>query len=68
MTQEEALNEIKTKPLVNPWPTAGKGLGLSKGATYDAIHRGEIEVVKYGKLFKVVTASLRRKLGIEAAS
>ena len=64
---EEAIEEIKTKPVVPVWPTVGLVLGLSRGATYDALRRGEIDVVKYGRLYKAVTSSLRRKLGIEAA-
>jgi hypothetical protein len=65
-TVEEAIAEIRTKPVVPPWPTVGVVLGLSRGATYDAIRRGEIEVIEVGRLKKVITAPLRRKLGIEA--
>ncbi len=67
MTLDEAIRDIKTKPVVPVWPTVGLVLGLSRGATYDALKRGEIETVKYGRLHKAVTAPLRRKLGIEAA-
>ena len=66
MTTEEAIEEIRSKPVVSPWPVVGVVLGLSKGATYDAIRRGEIEVIEVGRLKKVITAPLRRKLGIEA--
>jgi hypothetical protein len=46
----------------------GVVLGLSKSATYDAIRRGEIEIIEVGRLKKVITAPLRRKLGIGDAS
>ena len=35
-TVEEAIAEIRTKPVVPPWPTVGVVLGLSRGATYAA--------------------------------
>lgn len=38
-----------------------------RNATYAAISRGEIEVVKVGKRILATTAPLRRKLGIETA-
>ena len=63
-TVAEALEEIRTKPLVNLWPTVGVAYGVSRGAIYDAAARGEIEVIGIGRLRKAVTASLRRKLGI----
>jgi len=63
----EILEDIRTKPTVPPWPHAGKASGLTKGGTYAAIHRGEIEVIRFGRLFKVVCAPLRKRLGIEAA-
>jgi hypothetical protein len=50
------------------WPEVGRLLHLGRGATYAAVARGEIEVVKIGKLKRVPTAWLKRKLGIESAS
>jgi excisionase family DNA binding protein len=51
------------EPLVMPlWPEAGRALGLSRNATYDAARRGEIPTVRFGKLIKVPTAALRRML------
>ena len=65
-TIEEAVNEIKTKPVVDIWPTVAVALGISKGAAYAAVNRGEIEVLEIGRLKKPISAPLRRKLGIEA--
>lgn len=67
MTLEEALREIRTRPVVNLWPTVGTALSLSRGATYAAVNRGEIEVIELGRLKKAITAPLRRKLGLESA-
>jgi len=64
-TVEEALNEITTKPVVDIWPTLCVALDISKGAGYAAAKRGEFDVLEIGKLKKAVTASLRRKLGLE---
>lgn len=67
MTLEEALKEIRTKPVVPLWPVVGVALDLSRGSVYAAAARGEIDVMEVGRLKKAITASLRRKLGLEAA-
>jgi hypothetical protein len=61
---EEALNEIRTKPVVDA-PVVCAALDISRGAYYAAVKAGEIEVMEVGRLKKVITAPLRRKLGIE---
>jgi hypothetical protein len=63
-TVEQCLEEIRTKPTVPPWPTLGVALSLSKGAPYDAVNRGDFETLRVGRLIKVITAPLRKKLGI----
>jgi hypothetical protein len=61
---EECIEEIRTKPTVPPWPVLGVLFDLSKGGTYDAAHRGDFgEPLRIGKLIKVATAPLRKKLG-----
>ena len=55
------LDENVVLPL---WPDTGKILRLGRGATYAAAERGEIEVIEIGKLKRVSTAWLRRKLDI----
>jgi hypothetical protein len=42
-------------------------LPLTRNGVYDAIRRGEIEVLELGRKKAIITASLRRKLGIEVA-
>jgi hypothetical protein len=66
-TIEEALAEIRRKPLVPLWPTAAVVYGVSRGAIYAMANRGEVDVLGAGRLKKAITSSLRRKLGIEAA-
>jgi hypothetical protein len=67
MELKEILEDIKTKPTVPVWPHAGMALGLTKGGTYAAVHRNEIDVLRFGRLFKAVSAPLRNRLGMEAA-
>lgn len=42
-------------------------LPISRNGIYDACRRGEIESFKVGKKIVIVTAALKRKLGIAAA-
>jgi excisionase family DNA binding protein len=44
------------------WPEAGQMLGLTRNATYAAAKRGEIPVIKFGKLMKVPKAAFDRML------
>jgi hypothetical protein len=67
MQLKEILRDIKTKPTVPLWPHAGAAYDLSRGATYQAAHRGEIEVVRIGKSIRAVSAAIRKRLHIEAA-
>jgi hypothetical protein len=67
MTSEQALHHIRTKAVVDLWPTAAIALDLSRWGVYEAAKRGEIEVIELGRLKKVPTAPLRKKLGMEAA-
>jgi hypothetical protein len=55
------LNENAVLPL---WPETGKVLNLKRGSTYAAAERGDIEVIEIGKLKRVPTSWLKRKLGI----
>ena len=59
-----ALENLRTKPTVSLWPDVGALLNLSRGSVYAAAERGEIPVLKIGRLLKVPTAPLRQRLGI----
>jgi len=54
----DELLKFPTTSVVN----AGIVLGLSRNVAYEAVKRGDIEVLNYGKRIVVLTAPLRRKL------
>jgi hypothetical protein len=56
---------LRDKVVLPLWPDAGEVLDLTRGATYAAAARGDIETVQFGRLKRVPTAWLRKKLGIE---
>jgi hypothetical protein len=62
------MAEIRTKPTVRIWPTAGRALDLGRNSSYDAARRGEIPTLKIGGRIVVPTALLRRMLGIGEAA
>jgi excisionase family DNA binding protein len=47
---------------------AGAFLGLSRSASYNAVHRGEIPSLKIGRRIVMPTAQLRALLGIAEAT
>ena len=63
--RDDVVREIMTKLTVSVWPTAGQALGLSKNAAYEAARRGDIPIVRIGGSIRVLTAPLRRMLGLE---
>ena len=62
-------DETEIEPLVVPvWPEAGKALGFrTRSATYGAISRGVIPVVRLGRRMMVAKKTLDRMTGGEAA-
>jgi hypothetical protein len=62
---EDAIKEVREKTVVDLWPQAALVLGLSRGATYQAARNGEIDVIKIGHRYRAVTASLRKRLGLD---
>jgi hypothetical protein len=62
-TIEEAVDELKRKPVVDLWPIL-VAYGVSKGTIYAMAARGEVDVLRAGRLKKAVSATERRKLGI----
>ena len=49
------------------WPDAGQMLGLGRNATYDAVARGEIPVLRIGRRILVPRKALERLVNGEAA-
>jgi excisionase family DNA binding protein len=47
------------------WPEAGEVLDLGRSATYAAAKNGEIKTIRFGRLRKVPTAWLRKKLDFD---
>lgn len=65
MTPHE-VKELLNRPTITPAELIASGiLPLKRNGIYDAIKRGKIEVIDLGHRKAVVTASLRRMLGIE---
>jgi hypothetical protein len=64
MTIEEAVEEIRRKPLIALWPTLAVAYGVSKATIYAMAQRGEVDVLRAGRLIKAISASERRKLHI----
>ena len=62
MDISKLLRENAVLPL---WPEVGQVLGLSRTSVYKAAEDGTIKVIRLGRLKKVPTAWLRRKLEIE---
>ena len=64
---EDALNDIQTKPVVPVWPHMGLVFGCSRGQSYAMVARNEVAVLRIGHSIKVITAPLRKQLGIDRA-
>lgn len=60
------MQDLMDRPTISV-DAAARIIGLSRGAAYGAVKAGTIESVCFGKRKMVLTAPLRRKLGIEAA-
>jgi hypothetical protein len=67
MTIAAALAELRTKPVIDLWPTAAVLLDISRDGVYRAANNGEIELLEIGRLKKAVSSALRKRLGLQAA-
>ena len=60
------ISALFAKPTITPDELLRSGvLPLSRNGIYEAIRRGEIAVAEYGRKKAIITAPLRRKLGME---
>jgi excisionase family DNA binding protein len=59
---------LKENAVLPLWPEAGQILGLKRGVTYEAAKSGEIRTIRIGRLYKVPTAWLRQKLGVDESA
>jgi hypothetical protein len=62
LTRDE-VERLLSPPCIEV-PVAGQVLDLNRSAAYVAARRGDIETIRIGRLLKVPTAPLRKKLGI----
>jgi hypothetical protein len=59
---QKMLRDNAVLPL---WPEVGRILGLSRSSVYKGAEDGSIKTVPFGRLKKVPTAWLRRKLEMD---
>jgi hypothetical protein len=62
VSTKEARKLLEGSAVLRLWPEVGSILGLSRGATYDAAAKGDIKTIPVGRLLKVPSDWLRRKL------
>jgi hypothetical protein len=58
MTRADEANES----LVYSVPDAGAMVGLTRNASYEAVKRGDIPVIRFGKLMRVPKLAWHKKL------
>jgi excisionase family DNA binding protein len=58
-----ATELIVGEPETYSVPEAGRIVGLGKNASYDAAHRGQLPILKFGRKMRVPRAALDRMLG-----
>ena len=64
-TIEEAVDELKRKPVVDLWPIL-VAYGVSKGTIYAMAARGEVDVLRAGRLKKAVSGRQETTSGAAA--
>lgn len=66
MTTQELQSELSK--LTVSVPVAGKALGLSRDAAYDAARSGDLPTLRFGRRVVVPTNKLREMLGLPGHS
>ena len=67
MTKQE-IAELLSQPTITPDQLlTSKILPLSRNGIYEAIRRGDLQVMPIGRKKAIITAPLRRQLGIDEA-
>lgn len=63
MTKDTEPEPVAIEPMTVPlWPHTGRVLGLGRSATYEAVARGEIPVLRFGRRIVVSKKVLARLL------
>jgi hypothetical protein len=65
LTDTQILNDIKTRPVVPVWPHFCWAHDCGRGKGYELARKGGPEFLRNGRMVKVLTGPLRKKLGIE---
>jgi hypothetical protein len=61
----DSVTRLLANPTISPEQLyLARILPLSRNGIYEAIKRGEIEAIGYGRKKAILTAALRKKLGI----
>jgi hypothetical protein len=68
MELKQVMKDIQSKPTVPLWPHVGMALDMCRDSVYAAAKRNEIDVIRVGRSIKAVTASLRKRLGLDSAT
>jgi hypothetical protein len=63
---DDEVMELLSRPTISIEEAGMKIFRLTKNGSYAAAKRGDFETIKFGKLYRVPTAPLKRKLGIGA--
>jgi excisionase family DNA binding protein len=58
----EKGEKVQTVPQTISVPEAGRRLGIGRNAAYDAVKRGELPALRFGKRLVVPLVALQRKL------
>jgi hypothetical protein len=67
MTNDE-IRKLLSRPTITAAELAESGIfPLGRNAIYDAIKNGKIAVVDLGRKKAIITASLKKQLGLDAA-
>jgi hypothetical protein len=63
----EDVRKLLSRPTITPAELAASGIfPLGRNAIYDLIKKGKIDVIDLGHKKAIVTASLRKQLGLDA--
>jgi hypothetical protein len=63
----ENLEDIRTKPTVPVWPHYGFAFCCSRNKAYEQARLGGPEFLRMGRMIRVITAPLRKQLGLDSA-
>jgi hypothetical protein len=65
MTKQE-IAKLLSQPTITPDQLAASGIfPISRNGIYEAIKRGDLQVVTLGRKKAIITAPLRKQLGID---